>query len=133
MANDESTVATVARVLPYDFEVVINRGAEHGVRMSQRYLIYGVEDEPLKDPVTGETLGLLELVRGTGRVVHVQPRIATIRSDRTEREGTTRVHKRKTTIGELMGQPPQEYVETSPPTAVPFQDVSVENKTKRIE
>ncbi|WP_299437302.1 hypothetical protein [uncultured Rhodospira sp.] len=68
----------VARVVD-DYKVVINRGAEDGIKEGQRFLVYGIGDEVV-DPETKETLGRLELVRGRGEVVHVQPRMATIRS-----------------------------------------------------
>lgn len=62
------------------FKVVINRGGSD-IRKGQRFLIYGLGKE-LFDPETNESLGHLELVRGTGTVTHVQERVATITSDR---------------------------------------------------
>jgi hypothetical protein len=70
------TVATIVNA----YKLVINRGELNGVKLNQRYLIYGIGDE-IKDPETGESLGALELVRGTGKVVHLQPKMATIETD----------------------------------------------------
>lgn len=60
------------------FEVVINRGSDDNVKEGDRYIIYGVGDS-IHDPETGENLGKLELVRGRGRVVHTQDRLAHVR------------------------------------------------------
>lgn len=70
--------------------VAINRGNLHGVRTGQKFLIYAIGQE-LTDPDTNESLGRLEIVRGTGVVTHVQERIATITSDRKRQR---RVHTR---------------------------------------
>lgn len=79
---ESSTPIFPARVIDVidQFKVVINRGAAD-VRKGQRFLIYAVGKE-LFDPETKESLGRLELVRGTGAVTHVQEKLATITSDR---------------------------------------------------
>jgi hypothetical protein len=63
-----------------EYRVVINRGSESGVKMGQRFLIYGIGKEIL-DPVTTKSLGKLEFVRGTGKVIHLQTNMAVIESD----------------------------------------------------
>lgn len=60
-------------------QAVLNCGARDGVKLGEIYLVYGV-GKLVKDPVTEEPLEALELVRGTGKVVHVQERICTIES-----------------------------------------------------
>lgn len=73
--------AKVARVIdPY--KLVINRGSIHGIRESQRMLVYCVDDEEIKDPDTGKSLGFLELVRGSGRIIFIQEEISILESDR---------------------------------------------------
>lgn len=62
--------------------IVINRGTDDGVRRDQRFLLYDLSEEELLDPVTEESLGRLEIPKGTGKVVHAQDRMATIQSDR---------------------------------------------------
>src|SRR5690625_60907 len=86
---NSSTVyfATVAKIID-GYSVVINKGRIDGVSKGDRYLIYGIGDE-VADPENGESLGNLELVRGTGRVTHVQERIATIQSDQFEKPTIT--------------------------------------------
>src|SRR5437762_2733110 len=65
-----------------DTRVVLNRGRLDGVKIGQRFLVFGIGRE-IEDPRTKEKLGRLESVRGTGRVVHVQDHLATIDSDMT--------------------------------------------------
>ena len=46
-------------------------------------LVYCISDEDIKDPNTGESLGFLELVRGTGKIIFVQDKISILESDKT--------------------------------------------------
>lgn len=75
--------ALVIKVID-EFTLVINKGERDLVKVGNRFLIYK-EDDELKDPITGESLGILELVVGSGKVIHVQDAMCTIKSDRTER------------------------------------------------
>ena len=75
--------ATVAKVID-GYKLVINKGSEHGIRQGQRMLVYHVSDEDIKDPNTGESLGFLELVRGTGKIIFVQEKISILESDKAE-------------------------------------------------
>ena len=72
----------VVRVIKDDIQVVIDKGSCDGVELGQRFLIYGIDPEPIIHPITGENLGSLEIVRGTGKVVHVQEGLATNESDK---------------------------------------------------
>lgn len=74
--------AKVAKVVDA-YKLVINRGREHGIREGQRVLIYEVGDEQILDPDTGESLGNLELVKGTGKVFQVEDKYAVVESDKT--------------------------------------------------
>jgi hypothetical protein len=77
--------ARVASVIdPY--RVVINKGAADGVRAGQKYLLY-VLGPDVKDPESGESLGQLEVLRGNGTVIHVQERIAIVRSSMYRNRG----------------------------------------------
>jgi hypothetical protein len=73
--------ATVAKVID-DYKLVMNRGEQNGIREGQRMMVYRIDDEEILDPHTGESLGFLELVRGTGRVIFVQDKISIIETDR---------------------------------------------------
>jgi hypothetical protein len=74
--------ATVAKVID-EYQLVINRGENSGIKEGQRMLVYNTSDEEIKDPHTGESLGYLELVRGTGTIIFVQDKIAILKSDKT--------------------------------------------------
>lgn len=73
--------------------LVISVGTVHGVDVGYRYVVFGLSDDDLANPVTGENLGPVEIVRGTGVVSHVQERMATLTSDMvaaSERRRVTR-------------------------------------------
>lgn len=88
--------------------VVINRGADDGVKPGTRFLIYAVGEEVL-DPETGESLGRLEIVKGTGRATHVQPKLATVESDMSE-PGERRVVKRNNPLFGALGMSETETI-----------------------
>lgn len=73
--------ATVARIIS-STRIVINRGSEHGIKKGQQMLVYSLEENEIKDPNTGESLGRLEIYKGTGRIIHVQEKISILESDR---------------------------------------------------
>lgn len=61
------------------FEVVINKGFAQGTKAGDRFLVFGHGPE-IKDPDTGANLGVLEVIRGRGVVVHVQENMSTLKS-----------------------------------------------------
>jgi proteasome assembly chaperone (PAC2) family protein len=63
------------------YQLVMNRGDRNGIKVGRRVLIYGISKEEIIDPNTGESLGYLEIVKGTGRVINVQDNMSTIESD----------------------------------------------------
>jgi hypothetical protein len=66
------------------YQLVMNRGERNGIKVGRRVLIYGISDEEIIDLNTGESLGYLEIVKGTGRVINVQDNMSTIESDRKQ-------------------------------------------------
>jgi hypothetical protein len=78
MSNQPKAIR-VAHIIN-DQSLVLNVGKSDGIEVNQRFLIYGLGDE-IADPATGESLGRLELVRGTGRVSYVQDAICIVVSD----------------------------------------------------
>ena len=92
--NTEKQVKVVSVVSP--FQIVINAGAETGLRMKQKVMIYAI-GEMMTDPDSGEELEHLEIVKGTGRIIHLQGKISTVKSDMVEE--TPRHIKRRTTLG----------------------------------
>ena len=113
--------AIVVQVMNYSRKVVINRGSVDGVRLGQRFLVYGI-GPVITDPETGTSLGKLEMLRGTGEVVHIQERMATIES--TSRRAIEKRTRTEAPLGGLLsyGQflPPSVEV-TSEPEMVPFE------------
>lgn len=75
-------IPCVAKVLD-DYKLVLNIGSYDDVVMGQRFLIYGLSDDEIIDPITHESLGRLELVRGIGLVIYVQSKMCIIKSDST--------------------------------------------------
>ncbi len=75
--------AQVAKVIN-SIRIVINRGSEHQIKLNQKVLLYSLSDEEIQDPETGESLGYLEIYKGTGKVITVQDKLSVIESDRDE-------------------------------------------------
>lgn len=118
--------ASVAKVND-EYTLVINRGSDHGVTKGDHFLVYYVDPEELKDPDTGESLGNLEIIRGTGTATHVQPRMTTIKSNRVVSKG--RIIRRQTgLLASLSG----EVVEEPEKEAMPFDEPSVGDKVKPV-
>lgn len=110
-----------------DFTVVINKGSVNDIKKGDNFLIYYVEPDELLDPVSGESLGNLEIVRGTGSVTHVQEKMVTIKSNRTESGGRI-IRKGYGIIASVMG----ETIEHPERQAVPFDDPMVGDFAKPI-
>jgi hypothetical protein len=80
--NSRNEYPRVAALLdPY--QAVLNKGAKDGIKLGQAFLIFSNGPE-VKDPITGENLGPLELVKGRGKVIHLQENLATLRSSETK-------------------------------------------------
>lgn len=96
------------------YSVVINKGAEQNVRVGMKFLIVGL-GEVIRDPDTGEELEQLEIVRGRAEVVHVQNKLATLKSIEVDRQPDTREIKKVTSrnggFASLIG--PQDVVTES--------------------
>lgn len=133
-ANDSVTnkplfPATVVHVVNR-YRVAINRGSIHGLKRGQRFLVYTLSSENIRDPESGEDLGPLEIVRGIGFISHLQDKLATIESDRTERSGSTKIVKRNPLVGLGIGY--SEEVIDPPPNQLPFDDPSVGDRARPI-
>ena len=66
----------VARIVD-DQRVVLNKGAQDGISNGNRFVVFSIGEE-IYDPITGESLGILENIKGKGEVIHVQDRVSTI-------------------------------------------------------
>ncbi|MER9666697.1 hypothetical protein [Mesorhizobium sp. M0185] len=129
------SLGTVVTVMDSGKAVVINRGLRDGVGQGDAFLIFGIGPN-ITDPETGEDLGQLELVRGRGKVAHVQERMATIVSTEVKvGEITKRVVEPSRMSGGLgsLFRPDSETIEErKPPAIVPFRGVKEGDKAKPV-
>lgn len=86
---DRANDARVVQVLDSGFKVVVNKGADDGVKLGQSFLIYKLGPE-MTDPETDAPLGVLEIVKGRGKVCHVQEKMATVESSERREANRTR-------------------------------------------
>jgi len=130
--EEKTFPATVVKVID-DYKVVINRGALHKVTEGQRFLLYKLSEEEVKDPISGESLGYLEIVKGTGRIIHVQERMSTIESDKREPSERRIVKKRSpgSFFSVFSGEAEEETIVPSS-RLVPFDDPIIGDKAKPI-
>jgi hypothetical protein len=105
--------------------VVLNKGEKDGVKLNQRFLLFGMGPE-IFDPESKKSLGFLEEVRGTGKVIHVQESMSTIESD-TKEPGQI-----FTTRPNFFGLSTAVVEERTPSTTVPFRDPKVGDFAKPI-
>lgn len=124
----------VAQIID-DYRLVLNVGKRDGVEAGNSFLIYGLGNE-ITDPETGENLGALELVRGRGKVEHVQDAICTIRSTKwREVPGQRKIYRRdKPSIGVLsyFGPQVQEIEEGAQRVDEPFDEPAVGDHARRV-
>jgi hypothetical protein len=66
-----------------DSTVVINAGRTD-IRYNDLFVIYR-EDDEVFDPVTAESLGKLQIIKGTAKVLNIQDRMTTIKSNKTKK------------------------------------------------
>lgn len=71
-------ISKVVKVLN-EFDVVVNIGESDGVKLGNKFSLIGL-GEVIKDPDTGEELGVLEIPKGSLEVIHLQEKISTMRS-----------------------------------------------------
>lgn len=115
------------------FELVINRGSLDGVREGNTFIVYYVEPEELIDPETEESLGRLEVVRGTGVATNVQERITTIKSNRYENNSGTIIRRNSSPFGfgGLSSLMAGETIEHPAKDLIPFDEAKRGDKVKR--
>jgi len=80
---EERYLATVVAVTD-QYTVPINRGSNDYVGVGSRFMLYSLSEEEVKDPVSGRSLGRLEIVKGTGVIINVQSRMSILQSDQWE-------------------------------------------------
>lgn len=107
-------------------EVMISVGSDDGIGLDTRFVIYQ-EGEELFNPINNESLGHFEIVKGRGRVTHVQAKMSKIRS--TETTKVLRSSVESTALSILRSAPEPSTYKT---VAVPFRGVQVGDIIKPI-
>ena len=90
-----SKQAKVVYVSEDGIQVSLNVGKENGVSQGDSFLIYELSDHEIIDPDTNESLGYLEFVKGTGKVVHLQDKMCTIASAKYKNPAPTKTIKKE--------------------------------------
>lgn len=115
------------------YQLVINRGTDDGIEVDRKFMIYTVDEEELKDPDTGESLGKLEIVKGVGIVIHAQPKISTIESSKKETGGTKKIIRTGGgALTNIFGQQVHEEIIDPTDRIIPFNDPEVGDLIKPI-
>lgn len=100
------------------FKLLINAGAEDGIAVGQRVLVFALGEEII-DPESNQSLGCFEIVRGEGKVESVQIRMAIIKSTKTVIQ-----RRRKGGIfGSLSGLPSEEWEDVA--RSAPFDNPGI--------
>lgn len=76
-------LAKVAKVIDA-YRVVINRGSRDDINLGDRFIVFKIGEE-ICDPDTNESLGNIEIIKGKGKVVHLQEKMSTLENYETER------------------------------------------------
>ncbi len=94
MMPDEPIRGFVAEIINRR-ELVINVGSEQGVEVGMKFAVLSAKGAEIRDPISEEPLGSIEIPKVLVEVVRVQPRLSVAR--------TFKVRKR--TIGQGLGIP----------------------------
>lgn len=115
-AKINDSVGRVAKVIN-DSKIVVNRGSGSGITVGRRMVLYSVGEEII-DPETQESLGQLEMPKGTGVVTSVQPSMCIVESDRVRKGRVKKVIRRPTMA--FMLDTAEEVLETAPDESLSF-------------
>lgn len=112
-----------------EYTLVINKGSDDGVIMTNRFLIYHLGEDMI-DPDTKENLGTLEIVCGEGKPEHIQERFTTLVTSLQS------VKKAKTVVkhgglSSLYGTTEETY--DPEVTAIPFENADTDCLFKQIK
>ncbi len=124
----EIITGKVVQVLD-EYRIVINKGSEDGVKDANRFLVYSLGDE-LFDPDTKESLGVLEIVCGEGKPLHIQKHMTTLYTAKQKTKKTKTVVKRGG-LSPFYGGTEETY---DPETYdIPFEDVGTACLVRQIQ
>lgn len=122
MTEHEIKICKVIKIID-QYRLVINKGKDDGISDSDRFIVYELGEE-LFDPDTNENLGQLEIVKGSGEPIHIQEKITTIESTRSNRVANRKIIKRRGGGGLLGLNLPstEEIIEPGEQILEPFED-----------
>ena len=102
MSSDFKGICKIVKVID-EFKIVINKGANDGIKEGYKFLIYSLGSEIL-DPDTKESLGVLEIVKGYGKATHVQSKMTTVESCKViKKPGTKTVVRNRNPLLAIAG------------------------------
>lgn len=125
--SEKNSKYRVAEIID-DFKIVINKGRQEDVKVGDRFLVYKISENEISDPETGENLGALEIVKGTGVVTHVQEKISTLESDRKSDSFRKTIRKPILTFSQFAGE--EEIIDRK--QTIPFENPEVGDLLKQI-
>ena len=100
--NKELIRAQVARVVN-STDLALNKGSDDGVAVGMKFAILSNAGADIKDPLTGELLGSVEIAKTLVKVINVGPRVSIGRTFRKlESYGITRMFTGGTTRTETL-------------------------------
>ncbi len=108
-----------------EYQLAINVGTSHGVSVGDKYQVYELSNKEIIDPYTDQSLGYLEIIKGTGKVISVQKSMSIIKS--IERSITPTKVIKKSPFGVLPES--EEYIT---PEDLPFNNPEVGDLVKKI-
>lgn len=115
-----------------EYNLSLNIGSNDGVKIGDKFLIYTLSDQEIIDPDTEESLGHLELVKGTGKVIHLQPKLCSIQSDTFKTPFETKVVRKPVNPFVALGETKIEEITKSEPQRQPFDSVKINDLAKPI-
>lgn len=113
------------------FELVINRGSLDGIKLKDRFLVYYIDPDEIIDPETQESLGNLEIIRGTGEAIHVQEKMTTIRSDRYDNSSGKTIRRSSSPFAGITAFAGTETIEQPSKNLIEFDSARLGDKVKK--
>lgn len=128
--DDKIFPALVVKLID-EYTIVINRGSDHEMEEGKRFLIYSISPEEIFDPITKESLGHLESVKGKGKIIHVQEKISTIQSCEFGESSERKIIQKKNPLNPFSLIEHEEII-TPSSKIIPFDNVEVGDFVKPI-
>lgn len=113
-----------------EYKLVLNIGTDDNIKIGQRFLIYALSDYEILDPISKKSLGYLEIVKGTGTVIHVQQNMCTIESDQYENSAPKKIIRRNNMLSSVWNDTIEET--TTEKEHVPFEDPEIGDFAKPV-